>query len=93
MFIQKDTYPNILKDYKASIKSAVNTEHNDITDKIKPMKWTTNLVEDLRVTESKVEPIQNSHLKKAPVIRPYERFKGALALPTFKKDLQMWHIC
>ena len=93
MFIQKDTYVNTLKEYKASVKSAVNTQHNDITDKIKTMKWTANLVEDIRATESKVRPIQNSDKKQAPVIRPYERFKGALALPTFKKDLQMWHIC
>jgi hypothetical protein len=93
MFIQKDTYPSLLKDYKASVKTAVNAEHNDITDKIKPLKWTTNLIEDIRVTESKTLPIQNSHLKKPPVIRPYSQFKGALALPTFKKDLQAWHIC
>ena len=93
MFVQKDTYNNTLKEYKASLKSAVNAQPNDITDKIKPMKWTENLVENIRATESTVKPIQNSHLKKAHVIRGYNRFEGALALPTFKNDLKLWKIC
>ena len=92
MFVQKDIYVGILNEYKASSKAAKNIKH-DKNHKIKPMEWTTNLIENIRVTETKTLPIQNSHLKKVPVIRPYAKCNGSLALPTLKKDLKMWKIC
>lgn len=61
-------------------------------DDIQPMKYTTNLILNEKISHLKNAPIQNSHLKPSAIIRPYARFKGAEALPTFKKDLRWWSV-
>jgi hypothetical protein len=90
MFIQKDTYPHTLAAYKKFNKDRTKIEHTP--PKISPMKWTTNLILNEDISHLKNAPIQNSHLKKAPNIGPYLKFKGAEALPTFKKDLKSWSL-
>ena len=61
-------------------------------DNIQSMKYTTNLILDEKISHLKNAPIQNSHLKPSAIIRPYANFKGAQALPTFKKDLRWWNV-
>jgi hypothetical protein len=90
MFTQKDIYPKIMFDYKQFNKERTKVEY--IPQKIHPMHWTTNLILNEKISHLKNDPIQNSHLKKAPNIGPYLRFKGTEALPTFKKDLKLWRL-
>ena len=61
-------------------------------DDIKPMQYTTNLILNEQISHLKNAPIQDSHLKPSAIIRPYAKFKGAEALPTFKKDLRWWNV-
>lgn len=60
---------------------------------IKPMKSTTNLLLNMKISSLKNAQIMGSNNQKPSMIRPYNKFKGAEALPTFKKDLKSWHIC
>jgi hypothetical protein len=90
MFTQKDIYPDTLALYKKFNKDRTKIEH--LPPNIHPMKWTTNLILNEKISHLKNAPIQNSHLKKAPNIGPYMKFKGAEALPTFKKDLKWWNL-
>ena len=92
MFIQKDIYPDILKNDTKFSKAATKVDYSDIGI-VKPMKSTTNLILNQRTSSLHRVPIQNSDKKQPPVIRPYSKFKGSEALPTFKKDLKAWHIC
>jgi len=41
----------------------------------------------------KNSPILGSDKQKASIIPPYNKFKGAEALPNFKRDLRFWKIC
>ncbi len=61
-------------------------------DEIKPMQYTTNLILNQNISHLKNAPIQNSDLKPSTIIRPYSKFKGADALPRFKKDLRWWNV-
>ena len=61
-------------------------------DDIEPMEYTANLILNEKISHLKNAPIQNSHLKPSANIRPYDKFKGAQALPTFKKDLLWWKV-
>ena len=91
MFIQKDIYPDLLKDYKNFQKQATKINYDDNYD-IKPMKETVNLIQNMRTSSIKNAPIRNSDKIKAPVITSYEKFKGSQALPTLKQDLKHWKI-
>lgn len=91
MFIQKDIYPNLLKDYKNFQKQATKINYDDNYE-IKPMKETINLIENMRTNGIKNTPIRNSDKLKAPVITSYNKFKGSKPLPTFKQDLKHWKI-
>ena len=92
MYTQKDTYPDILSNYKHFNKDRTKVDYSD-NYKIKPQKPTSNLILNHRTASLKNAPIRDSDKKKAPVIVPYKKFKGSQALPTFKKDLKAWHIC
>ena len=92
MFTQKDIYPEILKNNTKFSKAATKVDYSNIGI-VKPMKSTTNLILNQRTSSLHRVPIQNSDKKEAPVIKPYSKFKGSEALPTFKKDLKAWHIC
>ena len=92
MFIQKDIYPEILKNNTKFSKAATKVDYSNIGI-VKPMKSTTNLILNQRTASLHRVPIQNSDKKQPPVIVPYKNFKGSQALPTFKKDLKAWHIC
>jgi hypothetical protein len=92
MFIQKDIYPEILKNNTKFSRQATKVDYSNIGI-VKPMKSTTNLILNQRTASLHRVPIQNSDKKEAPVIKPYSKFKGSEALPTFKKDLKAWHIC
>ena len=92
MFIQKDIYPDILKNDTKFSKAATKVDYSD-NYKIKPQKPTSNLILNHRTASLKNAPIRDSDKKKAPVIVPYKNFKGSQALPTFKKDLKAWEIC
>ena len=92
MYIQKDIYPQLLENYYKFNQQATKVDYSG-QGTIKPMKSTTNLILNQRTSSLKNAPIMGSDKKKAPVIKPYSQFKGAQALPTFKKDLKAWHIC
>ena len=92
MYIQKDIYPQILATYNKFNEEATKVDYSGL-GKVKPMKSTTNLILNQRTASLKPAPIMGSDKKKAAVIKPYRQFKGAEALPTFKKDLKAWHIC
>ena len=92
MFIQKDIYPEILKNNTKFSRQATKVDYSNIGI-VKPMKSTTNLILNQRTASLHRVPIQNSDKKEAPVIKPYSKLKGSEALPTFKKDLKAWHIC
>lgn len=91
MFIQKDIYPVLLKDYKNFQKQATKINYDD-NFKIKPMKETVNLIENMRTSSIKNSPIKNSDKQKPSTITSYEKFKGSTPLPTFKSDLKHWKI-
>ena len=92
MFIQRD---NFKENYNTYLKSNYNATKINYKDLPEPTmnKEATNLILNYRTASLKKAPIQNSHKKQAPVIKPYTQFKGATILPTFKKDLKLWHIC
>ena len=92
MYIQKDIYPQILANNAQfnTQRTEVDYSENGI---VKPMKSTTNLILNQHTSSLKNNPIQGSDKKKAFVIPPYNHFKGAEALPNFKRDLGWWHIC
>lgn len=92
MYIQKDIYPDILANYKKFNEQSTKVDYSGL-NKIKPMKETINLILNHRTASLKNAPIRNSDKKEPPVIRPYSKFKGAEALPNFKRDLKAWHIC
>lgn len=92
MFVQKDTNRQLLDNYYKFNQQATKVDYSGL-GKIEPMKSTTNLILNQRTSSLKNAPIMGSDKKKAPVIKPYSQFKGAQALPTFKKDLKAWHIC
>jgi hypothetical protein len=92
MFIQKDIYPEILKNNTKFSKQATKVDYSDIGI-VKPMKGTTNLILNQRTASLHRVPIQNSDKKQPDVIKPYSKFKGSEVLPTFKKDLKAWKIC
>lgn len=97
VFIQKDIYPTLINNYIKAQKNATKINHynpND-DDVVKPMKATTNLILNQRTASLKNAPILNSDKKTPPtsfIIKPYQKFKGAEALPTFKKDLKVWSL-
>ena len=92
MFIQKDIYPDILQNNSKFSKAATKVDYSDIGI-VKAMKSTTNLILNQRTSSLHRVPIQNSDKKQPDVIKPYSKFKGSEALPTFKKDLKAWKIC
>jgi len=91
MFIQKDIYPDLLKDYKNFQKQATKVDYDDNYE-IKPMKETVNLIQNMQTSSLKNAPIRNSDKMKVPMITSYNKFKGSQALPTFKQDLKHWKI-
>jgi len=92
MYIQKDIYPQILANYSKFNKQRTEVDYSE-NGIVKPMKSTTNLILNQHTSSLKNAPIQGSDKKKPPVITPYNKFKGAQALPNFKRDLGWWHIC
>ena len=90
VFTQKDTYPKIIDTYIKAQNNA--TKINPYNPDIKPMKATTNLILNQRTASLKNAPILNSDKKTAPIIKPYQKFEGTEALPTFKKDLKVWNL-
>jgi hypothetical protein len=91
MFIQKDIYPDLLKQYKNFQKQATKIDY-DRNYEIKPMKETVNLIENMRTSSIKNAPIKNSDKIKSEVIKSCSAFKGSKTLPTFKQDLKYWKI-
>jgi hypothetical protein len=97
MVVLKDIQNNqvnmdAMKTYKSFNKETVKIDYTP--QPIEPMKSTTNLILDLNTKSLKNAPIMDSDKKPAPTIRPYDKFKGAQALPTFNRDLKSgWHIC
>ena len=75
--------------YKLYNKDRTEVDYSD-NQKVKPMKSTINLIENQRISGLKNAPIRGSDKRKANIIEPYQFFKGAKALPTFKNDLK-WH--
>ena len=92
MFIQKDIYPQILANNAQFNKQRTEVDYSE-NGIVKPMKSTTNLILNQHTSSLKNAPIQGSDRKKASVITPYNKFKGAEAMPNFKRDLGWWHIC
>ena len=92
MYIQKDTFKQNYNQYIKSEKDATKINYKDLPEP-KTNKEATNLILNQRTASLKNAPIQISDKKQAPVINPYNNFKGATILPTFKKDLKLWHIC
>ncbi len=92
MYIQKDRYLDILANYKKFNEDSTKIDYS-VLPQPKNNKETVNLILNQRTASLKNAPIRNSDKKKAPVIHPYQQFKGAQTLPTFKKDLKAWHIC
>jgi len=92
MYIQKDTFKQNYNQYIKSEKDAIKINYKDLPEP-QTNKGATNLILNHRTASLKNAPIQNSHKKQAPVINPYNNFKGSTILPTFKKDLKLWHIC
>ena len=88
--MQKDIYPDLLKNYKNFQKQATKINYDNYD--IKPMKETVNLIQNMQTASIKNAPIKNSDKMKPPVITSYEKFKGSQALPTFKQDLKHWKI-
>lgn len=91
MFVQKDIYPQLIDTYIKAQNDATKIDYSK-NYKIKPMKTTTNLIENSRMTGFKNAPIRNSDKQKPPIITPYSKFTGSKALPTFKEDLKHWKI-
>ena len=92
VFIQKDIYPTLINNYIKAQNNATKINPYNPVDDVKPMKSTTNLILNQRTSSLKNAPILNSDKKTPPIIKPYQKFKGAEALPTFKKDLKHWGI-
>ena len=91
MYIQKDIYPSILAEYKKFNAKTTEINYSNM-HKIKPMKYTENLILNQEMKPIKNDPIQNSDKKKPDIIKPYHFFKGAQVLPTFKRDLKNWSV-
>jgi len=92
MFIQKDIYPQILANNSKFNQQRTEVDYSE-NGIVKPMKPTTNLILNQHTSSLKNSPILGSDMKKALVIPPYNKFKGAEALPNFKRDLKSWFIC
>ncbi len=92
VFVQKDIYPKIIDTYIKAQNNATKINPYNPLDNVKPMKSTTNLILNHRTSSLKNAPILNSDKKSPPIIHSYQKFKGAQALPTFKKDLKHWGI-
>ena len=92
MYIQKDIYPQILANNAQFNKQRTDVDYSE-NGIVKPMKSTTNLILNQHTASLKNAPILGSDRKKASVIPPYNKFKGAQALPNFKRDLKWWEIC
>lgn len=92
VFIQKDIYPTLINNYIKVQNNATKINPYNPVDDVKPMKATTNLILNQRTSSLKNAPILNSDKKTPPIIKPYQKFKGAEALPTFKKDLKVWSL-
>ena len=92
MYIQKDIYPQILANYSKFNEQRTEVDYSD-NGIVKPMKPTTNLILNQHTSSLKNSPILGSDKKIAPIIRPYNKFKGTEALPNLKRDLCFWHIC
>ena len=92
VFIQKDIYPQIIDTYIKAQNNATKINHYNPNDDIKPMKATTKLILNQRTASLKNAPILNSDKKTPPIIKPYQKFKGAEALPTLKRDLKAWSL-
>ena len=92
VFIQKDIYPTLINNYIKAQNNATKINPYNPIDDVKPMKSTTNLILNQHTSSLKNAPILNSDKKTPPIIKPYQKFKGAEALPTFKKDLKHWGI-
>jgi hypothetical protein len=92
MYIQKDIYPQILANNSKFNEQRTEVDYSE-NGIVKPMKPTTNLILNLHTSSLKNSPILGSDMKKATIISPYNKFKGAEALPNFKRDLRFWEIC
>jgi hypothetical protein len=92
VFIQTDIYPTLINNYIKAQNTATKINPYNPVDDVKPMKATTNLILNQRTSSLKNAPILNSDKKTPPKIKPYQKFKGSEALPTFKKDLKHWGI-
>ena len=92
MYIQKDIYPQILANYSKFNEQRTEVDYSD-NGIVKPMKPTTNLILNQHTSSLKNSPILGSDKQKASIIPPYNKFKGAEALPNFKRDLKSWYIC
>ena len=92
MYIQKDTFKENYNQYIKSEKDATKISYKNLPEP-KMNKEAINLILNQRTASIKNAPIQNSDKKKPQIIRPYNTFEGATILPTFKKDLKIWHIC
>lgn len=92
VFTQKDIYPTLINNYIKAQNNATKINPYNPVDDVKPMKATTNLILNQRTASLKNAPILNSDKKTPPIIKPYQKFKGAQALPTFKKDLKAWSL-
>jgi len=92
MYIQKDIYPQILANNSKFNQQRTEVDYSE-NGIVKPMKPTTNLILNQHTSSLKNSPILGSDMKKAMVIHPYNKFKGAEALPNFKRDLKSWKIC
>jgi len=92
MYIQKDIYPQILANNLKFNQQRTEVDYSE-NGIVKPMKPTTNLILNQHTSSLKNSPILGSDKQKASIIPPYNKFKGAEALPNFKRDLKSWHIC
>jgi len=92
MYVQKDIYPQILANYSKFNEQRTKVDYSE-NGIVKPMKPTTNLILNQHTSSLKNSPILGSDKKKASVIPPYNKFKGAESIPNFKRDLKSWEIC
>ena len=92
MYIQKDIYPQILANNSKFNEQRTEVDYSE-NGIVKPMKPTTNLILNIHTSSLKNSPILGSDKKIATIIPPYNKFKGAEALPNLKRDLKSWFIC
>ena len=87
VFVQKDVYPKIINTYIQSQKNATKISHYNPVDNVKPMKETTNLIENSRMSSLKNAPIRNSD-KQRPPPRARRRRSSEAAAANLKAHLR-----